>query len=134
MAAVKKAKRQPKKATTEKPKAKKKPAGLKITEKSSSEKVAAENPRGKQGVNIAPEKYDLIRQNILSYIWRNEEVAFTKLLEDLEIKLAPSFEGSVSWYVTWVKMDLETKGIIEQVPDKKPQHLRLKQRLEQPED
>jgi hypothetical protein len=36
------------------------------------------------------------------------------------------FRGSIGWYTTIIKLDLEARGLIELIPDKKPQHLRLK--------
>jgi hypothetical protein len=39
--------------------------------------------------------------------------------------MGDAFEGSVSWYVTTVKLDLETRGVVERVPGQKPQRLRL---------
>jgi hypothetical protein len=34
--------------------------------------------------------------------------------------------GSVSWYTTTVKLDLEVKGEIERIPGSSPQRLRLR--------
>ena len=34
-------------------------------------------------------------------------------------------EGSISWYVTTVKLDLEARGLIERVPRSRPQRLRM---------
>ena len=34
------------------------------------------------------------------------------------------FRGSIGWYTTIVKLDLEARGLIDRIPDKKPQHLR----------
>ena len=35
------------------------------------------------------------------------------------------FDGSISWYVTTIKLDLEARGIIERIPKKRPQTLKL---------
>jgi hypothetical protein len=34
-------------------------------------------------------------------------------------------EGSISWYVTTVKLDLEARGLIARVPGSHPQRLRM---------
>jgi hypothetical protein len=38
----------------------------------------------------------------------------------------PEFRGSIGWYTTIVKLDLEARDLIERITDKKPQPLRLK--------
>jgi len=39
-------------------------------------------------------------------------------------KFIQEFRGSIGWYTPKVKLDLEARGPIERIPDKKPQHLR----------
>lgn len=41
-------------------------------------------------------------------------------------KLQGKFDGSVGWYVTTIKLDLEARRLIERVPGKSPQRLQLK--------
>ena len=52
-------------------------------------------------------------------------MTFSLLTKKIEQNLAGQFEGSIPWYVTTVKLDLEARQAIERVPAKKPQHLRL---------
>ena len=40
-------------------------------------------------------------------------------------QLDGNFDGSIGWYVTTVKLDLEARGVIERVPNVTPQQLRL---------
>lgn len=40
------------------------------------------------------------------------------LTEEVRHKLAGHFDGSISWYVTTVKLDLEARGMTERVPRK----------------
>jgi len=47
------------------------------------------------------------------------------LVSLIEYQLRNRFEGSISWYVTTVKLDMEARGEIERVPDSNPQQLRL---------
>jgi len=41
-------------------------------------------------------------------------------------KLEGKFEGSIPWYVEVVKLDLETRGIVERISEMKPHLYRLK--------
>ena len=43
----------------------------------------------------------------------------------VEKEVNGNFEGSVTWYVTCVKLDLEARGVIKRVPHSRPQLLRL---------
>ena len=86
------------------------------------------HPEGKQGVNIEREKYDLIRCNILSILDDEKQVFFKDLGTELKERIGKDFKGSVSWYYTTVKLDLEARGEIERIPGRKPQMLRLKEK------
>ncbi len=81
---------------------------------------------GKAGVSIRKDKYDLIRDGILEVLKREVDFLFRDLPKDVEIQLRGSFEGSISWFVTTVKLDLEARGEIERVPGSSPQKLRLR--------
>ena len=48
------------------------------------------------------------------------------LITSVKDILGDTFDGSISWYVTTVKLDLEAKGMIERIPKVSPQQLRLK--------
>ena len=80
---------------------------------------------GKSGVNISRQKYDAIRAAILDAIRARGEITFKDLAQDVRTGLAGRFDGSISWYVTTVKLDLEARGLIERVPKNRPQCLRL---------
>ena len=79
----------------------------------------------KQGTRIDREKYEQIKAAILDAIGEAREIAFGMLAEAVESRLTAPFDGSIGWYTTTVKLDLEARGFIEQVPGKRPQHLRL---------
>jgi hypothetical protein len=89
------------------------------------EKILTLHPEGKAGVNISKAKYDQIRKAILGAIRAHREISFKELPGEVESRLAGGFEGSIGWYVTTVKLDLEARGEIERVPGKSPQRLRL---------
>ena len=90
-------------------------------------KIHAKNPdKTKHGVKISKAKYDLIRDEIIALLRANGEMPAMDLYPVLNHKLSGRFDGSVSWYVATVKLDLEARKIIERVPKSKPQHIRLK--------
>lgn len=83
------------------------------------------HPEKKQGVKISREKYDVIRKAIMSELRANKEMTFMKLSRAVEKEVRGKFDGSVMWYVTTVKLDLEAQGEIKRVPNSRPQLLRL---------
>lgn len=93
------------------------------------EKVVVETPTpGKQPTRIDKWKYDLVHNAILAVVPADENgVEFSQLAQLVEAHLSPAdLEklGSVSWYTTTVKLDMEVKGEIERIPGSKPQRLR----------
>jgi hypothetical protein len=80
---------------------------------------------GKQGVNISRKKYDLICDAILAKLEQIPEISFKELVSSLEEQMMDEFEGSIPWYVTTVKLDLEAREMIERVPDSSPERLRI---------
>lgn len=91
------------------------------------EKVFAQHPDPtKQGVNISRDKYHIIRAEILSALQNGAELTLKELFQTVGKKLKGSFDGSVSWYTTVVKLDLEARHMIERVPKSKPHRVRIK--------
>lgn len=83
------------------------------------------HPQGKQGVNISRAKYEMIKNAILEILRENGEMSFSALGDAVKAKLEGQFEGSVSWYFTTVKLDLEARGILERMTKSSPQRIRL---------
>ena len=83
------------------------------------------HPEKKQGVNISREKYDMIRKAILCVLETQKEIPFMKLSRAVEKEVKGNFEGSVTWYVTTVKLDMEARGEVKRVPHSRPQLVRL---------
>lgn len=83
------------------------------------------HPEKKQGVNINKEKYEIIRKAILSTLRAEKEMTFMKLSRAVEKEVNGNFEGSVMWYVTTVKLDLEARGVVKRVPHSRPQLIKL---------
>ena len=89
------------------------------------EKILTLHPEpGKNGVNISRGKYESIKKSILEILQDQESIRFKDLSVQVENRL-PDFAGSVIWYVTSVKLDLEARKLIERIPGKSPQQLRL---------
>jgi GNAT superfamily N-acetyltransferase len=94
-------------------------------------KVMCKTPTpGKQGVNIDRWKYDLVREAILKAVPNSKTgVPFKELHKAVRKNMTPGNAkkvGSMSWYTTTVKLDLEVRGEIERVPGATPQRLRRK--------
>ena len=83
------------------------------------------HPEKKQAVNISKEKYELIRKAILSTLRAQREMSFMNLSRAVEKEMNGNFEGSVTWYVTTVKLDLEARGQVKRVPNSRPQLVKL---------
>ena len=83
------------------------------------------HPEKKQGVKISREKYETIRNAILCALQTEKEMSFMNLSRAVEKQVGNSFSGSVMWYVTTVKLDLEARGAIRRVPNSRPQLLQL---------
>lgn len=91
----------------------------------SVERIMTLHPQGKVGVNIDREKYDIIASAIRGSLKRGKELTFTELMNAVGTKLENKFDGSIAWYVTTVNLDLEARGIVERLDEKKPHRLRL---------
>lgn len=83
------------------------------------------HPEKKQGVNISKEKYDIIRKAILSTMHIQKEISFMNLSRAVEKEVNGNFDGSVMWYVTTVKLDMEARGELKRVPNSRPQLIKL---------
>ena len=90
-----------------------------------SEKIMTLHPQGKIGVNIDKAKYDQIKDAIVAALEKHGVLTFTELANAVEEELAGTFDGSIMWYVTTVKLDLEARGTVERIPKSSPQRLRL---------
>jgi hypothetical protein len=89
------------------------------------DKIRTLHPAGKQGVHINREKYDAIREAILSALREHGELTFTALAARVKQQIEDRFDGSVTWYTTTVKLDLEARGEVIRVPKSIPQRLNL---------
>ena len=93
------------------------------------DKVQILNPqRGKAMPRIDARKYTLVRRAILHILRRSQVgIPFGELADRVSWELTPGERdtlGSIAWYTTVVKLDLEARGEIERVPGATPQRLR----------
>ncbi len=90
-------------------------------------KILALHPEGKREVRVDAEKYLQIRSAMVQALHdAGGESALDALTSAVEALVGATFDGSVKWYVTTLKLDLEARGIIERVPDEVPQRIRFK--------
>ncbi|MHA1992446.1 MAG: DUF6958 family protein [Candidatus Hodarchaeales archaeon] len=89
------------------------------------EKILTIHPEGKKGVNIELRKYNNIKDAILKILGIHKEITLKRLLEEVQNEFINLFEGSITWYVLTVKLDLEARNIIKRISNKSPQKLSL---------
>lgn len=79
----------------------------------------------KDGVKIDRQKYEMMREAIVAALTEHGALPFMELTSKVRAQLLDEFEGSITWYLVTVKLDLEARGVIEREPGIRPQHLRL---------
>jgi hypothetical protein len=92
-------------------------------------KVVCETPTpGKKPTRIDRWKYELVRAAILDAVPAGDQCIEFRELPALVSARIPAEErgrlGSVSWYTTTVKLDLEVRGELERIPGSKPQRIK----------
>ncbi len=97
-----------------------------IMETQSEERIMTLHPQGKQGVNIEKRKYDVVYTAIIAALAEQGPLTFRSLSQAVEQRLAGDFDGSISWYYTTVKLDMEARRVIERVEKISPQLVRLR--------
>jgi hypothetical protein len=90
------------------------------------DRILTRPPAGKQGVNITRPRDEAVRAAILDSIRaRGGQIPFGDLPDAVGRLLPADFDGSVGWYTTTVKLDLEARGEIVRVAGRTPQEIRL---------
>jgi hypothetical protein len=89
-----------------------------------SEKILTKHPLGRSGRNIDGNKYDTLKNALLSALQKND-LTHTELFSRFNKSLKGKFSGNISWYGETVKLDLEARNLIERTSSK-PQKYRLK--------
>ncbi len=84
-------------------------------------KILTKHPLGKSGKNVDKQKYDTVKEAIVSVLGK-KELTHTELFERLNKTLKSKSFGNISWYGETVKLDLESRKIIERTSAKPPKY------------
>jgi hypothetical protein len=88
-----------------------------------NDKILTLNPDpNKKGVKIDKDKYDFIHAEILKVLHDTGPIGAMRLVKELDSRIGDTtFGGSVGWYTTAVRLDMEAKNeILYNRNDKKP--------------
>jgi hypothetical protein len=88
-----------------------------------TEKILTKHPLGKTGRSIDRDKYQTLKDAILSVL-KGKELTHPELFDRLNRSLKDKFSGNVSWYGETFKLDLEARKIIERTSSR-PQKYQL---------
>ena len=92
------------------------------------QKIQLKHPEGKKAVSMDKLKYDVLKKTLLNHLKKKGEATHTEIwdaiTEDFK-KNKIKFEGSIQWYMEWVKLDLQANKIIAKVPKTSPQKYAL---------
>lgn len=107
------------------------PKATKKTASRDNSKFLCRTPtRGKKPVRIDKWKYDAVRAALLKSIPKSAKgIGFWDLPKIVEKRLSAAVLkelGSVMWYTTVVKLDMECRGELERIDGSSPQRLRRK--------
>lgn len=95
-----------------------------MANKKTEEKILTKHPLGKSGKNVSRQTYELFKRAILSAV-QDKELTHTELMSLLNKNLKGKFSGNISWYGETIKLDLETRKLIQRTGSN-PQKYRLK--------
>lgn len=87
------------------------------------------HPRTGREMKIDPVIYEPVKAAIIQSLKGHKGKPFTELTADvvgIVRKKMPAFKGSIPWYTISIRLDLETKGIVETFTEKGKKLNRLK--------
>jgi len=96
-----------------------------------STKTTTTHPRTGSRFSIDAAIYEPFKKAILQSLKGNKGKTFTELTDDVVTiirKKLPAFTRSIPWYTISVRLDLETKGIVETFTEKGKKLNRLKKK------
>lgn len=88
------------------------------------QKIQLKHPQGKKAVSINKDKYDLLTSEMVQYLTANTDGTFSEISKSIFQSLNDRkiiFNGSLNWYLEWVKLDLEARQVITRVQKTSPQ-------------
>ena len=89
--------------------------------KATFKKTVTTHPRTKREMKMDAEIYTRVKESIIQSLKRSKGKTFSELADDvvkIYKKKWPGFKGSIPWYTISVRLDLETKGIVETFTEK----------------
>ena len=92
------------------------------------QKIQLKHPQGKKAVSMSKDKYELLKTEVVKYLTDNPDGTFSDLSKTITqnfMERKIKFDGSLNWFLEWVKLDLEAQGIIKRVPKTTPQKFML---------
>ena len=85
-----------------------------VDRKDETQKIQLLHPQGKKLARIDVEKYQQIKQAIVTVL-DNKELTQLELMSGVEQMLRGKFYGSIGWYAEGVKLDLEARKVVARV-------------------
>ncbi|HET9429887.1 MAG TPA: hypothetical protein VFO70_01865 [Chitinophagaceae bacterium] len=98
-------------------------------EKIKAQKIIVTHPRTGTERKFDAAIYESVRSAILQSLKGSPGKSFTELTDDVVKiirKKMPKFKGSIPWYTISIRLDLETRGIVETFVEKGRKLNRLK--------
>jgi hypothetical protein len=89
--------------------------------KVTAKNITTTHPETKREMKMSAAIYEPVKAAILQSLKRSKGKTFTELTDDIVKiirKKMPGFKGSIPWYTITVRLDMETKGIVEAFTEK----------------
>lgn len=96
------------------------------------DKILLVHPEGKKGISMNVKKYNVLLSAILDVLTFHGAITHTELITKTSeniIKNIIDFEGNIGWHIEWVKLDLESKGLIQRTKEKNKLYFSLKKNI-----
>jgi hypothetical protein len=84
--------------------------------KATKNKTITTHPQTKREMKVDAAIYEPVKAAILQSLKGSKGKTFTELTDDvvkIVRKKMPGFKGSIPWYTISIRLDLETRGIVE---------------------
>lgn len=84
--------------------------------KATKNKTITTHPQTKREMKVDAAIYESVKAAILQSLKGSKGKTFTELTDDvvkIVRKKVPAFKGSIPWYTISIRLDLETRGIVE---------------------
>ncbi len=91
-------------------------------------KIQLRHPKGKNAVRISKDKYTLVRASLVRVLKSSGKASFIELQRGVRADLRSRgvvFLGSLPWYLEWVRLDQEARGVVVRDPKASPRQFRL---------